>query len=90
MIHKTGETIDADAESDHSCYWHIPTEQLLRHGLKYLNAADRIVENFNTQGPAGQLTFCWQPEATTDIEEKLFRNMIKISCLRIDPSPSGN
>ena len=83
-IFKTGEVIQGDESSDHTCLWHIPRAELDRIGVHYLSAADRIVQ---TQGrEAGAV---WQPEANTMIEVKLFGNMVNLACKRTDfPKPT--
>ena len=83
---KTGEPIQGDMSSDHSCTWLIPQAELNRVGVSYINAADRIVEYaddyvFDKTLPQKW----WQPESTTKISNDLFRNYIKVDCLRIDP-----
>lgn len=74
-INKTGEQILGDMTSDHQVTWHIPTYELNRMGINYLNSLDRIVD------PIDNVTY--QPESTTNIDIKLFGNQYDIACLRI-------
>ena len=74
LIIKTGEPLAGDMSSDHRTVWHLPRIELDRIGVPYISAADRIVDS---QGRV------WQPESTTQIEDKLFENQLAIQCLRI-------
>jgi hypothetical protein len=82
---KTGETVQRDMTVSHRAIWHIPKKELLRFGIHYLNALDRIVQ---IQGD--EAGFTWQPEGTTDIEVKLFGNEVDLHCLRVDPFSLGD
>ena len=79
-IHKTGELIQGDMTANHRTIWHIPRVQLDKVGVKFLSAADRIVQ---TKGREKGWT--WQPEATTMIDLKLLSNEFDLHCLRTDP-----
>jgi 2-keto-4-pentenoate hydratase/2-oxohepta-3-ene-1,7-dioic acid hydratase in catechol pathway len=73
-ISKTGEPIQEEMAANHHCTWHIPRSELLRVGLNYINAADRIVNReYN-------LEYTWMPESDTRIDEKLFGNQVDIEC----------
>jgi len=80
QITKTGETIQADMDSNHSCTWHIPKSELTRVGIAYLSPLD-IIEQI--EGP--ERGFYWQAEGTTNITVKLGGNEIDLDCLRVDP-----
>src|SRR5437899_591833 len=81
MVFKTGEPIAGDETSNHYCIWHIPRREMDRAGVAYINAADRIVNTGADINVGGT----WQPESTTKIVARLFRNQICVSCLRVDP-----
>lgn len=83
LIMKTGETIQGDMNSSHSCVWHIPYVEMERLGIHYLNPLDRIVQLEGEE--AGRV---WHPEATTEITTKMFGNHIDVACLRVDPPTS--
>lgn len=76
QITKTGETIQADMNANHSTTWHIPLRELNRVGVAYLNPLDRIIDKNG---------FWWQPEGTTNITQKLMLNEVDVDCLRVDP-----
>ena len=88
QITRTGEPIQGDMGSDHRTTWHIPARELERVGLRYLNPADRIVEDHDDMNrPLVQSIWrYWQPEADTTITSKLFENEIDVECLRVDPT----
>jgi hypothetical protein len=89
-IFKTGEPHQGDMVSDHMCTWHIPRVELDRVGVRYLNALDRLVEITDDWGnrlDQSEYRY-WHPEATTNIDVKLFMNHIDLQCLRVDP-PAG-
>ncbi len=75
IINKTGEQIVGDMTSDHKVTWHLPTYELNRMGINYLNSLDRIYD------PIEKVTY--QPESTTNIDIKLFSNQYDVACLRI-------
>lgn len=82
-IRKYGETIggqgpDGDQSASHMVTWHIPTIELKRNDIEYLNNLDRIVEDSPKR--------YWQPEATNVIVYNLLENFFDVECLRIDPS----
>lgn len=79
MIHKTGETIQGDMSSDHTCEWHIPRDELRRHGIRHINATDEIEQLEGSE--AGRR---WQPESDTQITEKLTGNHYCLTCKRSD------
>jgi hypothetical protein len=80
LITKEGEQIQGGVQTDHRTIWHIPRIELDRVGVKYINSLDRILDQ---QGRY------WQPEATTQITDKLFENHLDLQCLRVDP-PGSN
>ena len=80
FITKGGETLQADMVTDHSCVWHIPRRELDRVGIQYLNPLDRIEQLVGRESG-----WWWQPEATTNIEVKIFSNELDLFCLRVDP-----
>lgn len=73
---KTGEQISQDMSSEVRTVWLLPRVELDRIGVNYINNLDIIIDKFNRW---------WQPEATTQITEKLLGQFIEIQCLRIDP-----
>ena len=75
-IRKTGQSLQGDMSSEHQATWHIPRTELDRQGITYINNLDRIVD---------KKLRVWQPEATTDIEVKLFEVHVDVHCLRVDP-----
>ena len=77
---KTGEPIQGEMSSDHRTTWHIPKRELLRVGVHYINATDKIEQIVGEE--AGRF---WQPESTTSITVKLFGDFVIMDCLRIDP-----
>lgn len=77
MIYKTGEPVQFDMTSNHRCVWHVPRVEMKRVGIHHLNGLDRIYDPVERRW--------WQPEGPTNITEKLFRNMYRIDCERIDP-----
>ena len=76
LIVKTGETLQGDMTSDHRTTWHLPKSELDRVGINHLNPLDRIVDSDGDY---------WQPESTTQITEKLWKQQITIDCLKVDP-----
>ena len=80
---KTGQSIQHEMSSQHSCTWHIPKSELLRVGIQYINNLDRI-EQLGSGDP-NEKGFFWEPESTTIIIVKLGGNEIDIECLRVDP-----
>ncbi len=76
IITKTGEPIAGEMTSYHRVTWHIPTCELKRVGINYLNSADRIIDE-----DEGSI---YQPESTTSITLKTFSNHQNIDCLRIE------
>lgn len=80
LISKTGEQIVGGTQSDHRCIWHIPRVEMDRVGVTYINSADRIVDQEGRY---------WQPEATTEIVDKLLELHLDLQCLRIDPPGSS-
>jgi hypothetical protein len=82
QINKTGEPIQDDMSSRHTCIWHLPRIELDRIGIKDINAADRIVE---VEVITPFETHIWQPESTTSIDTKLGNVHVDVSCLRVDP-----
>lgn len=77
-ITRTGEPIAGDETVDTRCTWHIPACELRRVGVNHLNATDRIVDEVNGTGT-------WQPEATTNITEKMFQQYLDLECLKTNP-----
>ena len=88
-ITKTGQTLQGDMVTEHKTTWHIPQVELVRAGVQYLNALDRIVEYVDDGNVPINPPRTWQPESTTLIEVKLFENWVSIECLRVDPTPPG-
>jgi hypothetical protein len=84
MIFKTGETIQGDMSADHRTTWHIPRIELDRIGIAYLNAADRIRQDFGNEKGS-----YWMPDAETRISVKLGSVEIDLDCTRVDPPRSG-
>lgn len=84
-VAKDGETIENDTSSGMRTTWFIPLRELRRHGITYLNAADRIEQL--TGKEAGRQ---WIPESTTSITESLFGNMIVVDCLVYRPRRATN
>ena len=82
-IQKGGQTLDGDMNVDHTTVWHIPTSELRRVGINYLNPAD-VIEQLTGEEKNTQ----WQPEATTTIESKLFTTHAHIACLMLKPAVS--
>lgn len=82
-IQKGGQTLDGDMNVDHNTVWHIPTSELERVGINYLNPADRIEQ---LQGK--EKGTVWQPEASTTIESKLFSTHAHVRCLMYAPAVS--
>lgn len=80
---KTSQTIQHEMSAQHSCTWHIPKSELLRVGVEYINALDRIEQLGD--GDPNEKGFFWQPESTTNIIVKLGGNEIDIETLRVDP-----
>lgn len=78
---KSGQTIQQDVTAGKTTVWHIPRVELDRVGVAYLSALDRII---------GDNGAYWQPEAPNRIEVKLFRNMINLDCVSIDPTAGNN
>lgn len=76
VISKTGEPIAGEMTSSHRVTWHIPTIELQRVGINYLNSADRIIDD--------EEGCTYQPESTTSILLKTFSNHQNIDCLRIE------
>lgn len=74
---KTGQTIQGDELSAHSCTWHIPQVEMQRTGINYFNPLDRIVDKFGRY---------WQPEAPQTISVKLFETHWDLECIRVDPT----
>ncbi len=81
LIPKSGETLEGDMNVTHTCTWHIPRVELDRVGINYLNPADRIVQLDGVERDT-----VWQPESTTGIENKMFRNHLCIQCLMLNPA----
>lgn len=81
MIHKTGEMIQRDEQTNHRVVWHIPTIELERVGVAYINPTDRIVQREGVEKG-----WTWMPEATTLISLKLLSNEWDLHCLRTDPT----
>lgn len=75
-IHKRGQPIQGDMSIDHQTIWHIPSEQLRRVGVNYINVLDRFVDKHHR---------FWQPESGQLIVTRLFENQCFISCCRVDP-----
>lgn len=73
---KTGQQLDNDVTSNHRRKLHIPTSELKRVGVNYINPLDVFIDE---QGRH------WQPESTTTIEAKLWENHLDIECLRTEP-----
>lgn len=82
-IQKAGQTLDGEMNVDHTTVWHIPTSELRRVGINYLNPAD-IIEQLEGEEKGNQ----WQPEATTSIESKLFTTHAHVACLMYKPAVS--
>jgi hypothetical protein len=79
-VNKTSESLDGDMAAGYSGVWHIPRTELDRVGIHYLNSLDRI-ERLDGKGK-GEV---WQPEATTQIDVKLFENHVDLVCLMLKP-----
>jgi hypothetical protein len=91
-ISKTGEPIQGDMTVDHRTVWHIPRTEMIRIGVRYFSALDKIVEDHDDMNqPLPQANWrYWQPEATTVIDTKLFQNSILLYCVRRDPPGVDN
>ena len=76
IISRTGESIQQDIEVDTRTVWHLPTIELERIGVAFINNLDRIVDNIGRY---------WQPEANVLIQHKLFSTHSHVHCLRVDP-----
>jgi hypothetical protein len=76
QIVKTGQTLQGDMTSDHRAPWHIPRSELDRVGVQWLNPLDRIID------PDGNT---WQPEGSTTMTEKLFKNYYVVDCYLRNP-----
>ena len=73
---KQGQWVHSEETTSHTAVWQIFVTELKRVGVTYINPLDRIVRADGSH---------WQPESTTTIDLKLFRNAVHISCLRVDP-----
>lgn len=73
-FHKAGQPIKADLASSHNITLHIPTVELTRNGVYYINVLDRFVDKHG---------WYWQPESGQTITVKLFEMHNCINCLRI-------
>lgn len=73
---KTKEPIQRDMSADYRTTFHVPTIELHRVGIHYINAADRFVKKDGSY---------WQPESDTTITVKMLDNEIDIDCVRVDP-----
>jgi hypothetical protein len=76
MITKTGQAINQDTTSEMRTIWHIPSLELERNGVNWINPLDQIRDNQNRY---------WEPESTTEIIVRLFSTQVDVQCLRIDP-----
>lgn len=79
-ISKTGQPIQGDMAASHSTRWLIPSSELVRVGVNYLNVLDRIVDQYNMY---------WQPESGQDLTLSQFENYYWVACIRVDPSPNN-
>lgn len=89
---RTGENIQGEMTADSRTVWHIPGIELKRVGIKYLNSADRIIEDHDQSNQLLTQEFWkhWQPEADVAIATKLHGNEIDIACwLRNPPVITG-
>lgn len=75
-ISKTGQAIQGEMSSLEQVVWQIPSIELARNGVNYINVLDRIVDMFNR---------FWQPESGQSVHNRLFENQIFIYCVRVDP-----
>ncbi len=77
-IRKYGEMLETGDDQSVSMLvtWHLPFQELKRHGVKHINALDRISDKTGKY---------WEPEATTVIVYDLFSLYFDIECKRIDP-----
>ncbi len=82
-IQKGGQTLDGDMNVDHTTVWHIPTSELRRVGINYLNPAD-VIEQLTGEEKGNQ----WMPLANTTIESKLFTTHAHVACLLHKPAIS--
>ena len=79
-IQKGGQTLDGDMNVNHTTVWHLPTSELRRVGVNYLNPCDQI-----EQLDGEEKGYIWEPEATTTIESKLFTTHAHVNCLLLRP-----
>ena len=82
-INKTGQTLDGDMNVGHTTRWHIPRAELDRVGINYLNPIDKVEQLDGVE--AGNF---WQPESDTQIDVKLFANMVVLDCKMLKPKIS--
>ena len=82
-IKKSGQTLDGDMNVTHTTTWHIPRVELERVGINYLNPLDQIEQLDEPE--RGNF---WQPEATTEIDVKLFGDHVCVDCLMVKPAVS--
>ncbi len=73
---KQGQQHDNDVQSDHRRTLHIPTAELKRVGVAYINPLDVFVDEQNRY---------WMPESDSRIEAKLWENHLCVPCRRTDP-----
>jgi hypothetical protein len=83
QIFKTDEPILHDMSASYRTTFHIPRITLEYVGVTYINALDRIVELSDQR----VVLRIWQPEATTQITEKLFENHYCVDCLLLQGNP---
>ena len=73
---KTGQPIQNEMSVAEFTTWQIPSFELDRNGVNYINVLDRIVDQHNRY---------WQPESGQSIDVRLFEDWVFINCVRIDP-----
>ncbi len=75
-ISKSGQPVQGEMATVEFTTWYIPSVELARNGIAYINVLDRIVDRFNR---------FWQPESSQSIDYRLFENHCFINCCRVDP-----
>ena len=75
-ITKSGEPIQGELPVLSTTVWLIPSSELARNGVPYINVLDRLVDQWNR---------FWQPESGQSISNNLYENIVRIVCVRIDP-----
>lgn len=70
----TGEPLSRSLASGDRSEWRIPVCELARVGVDYLNALDRIVDQWG---------HVWQPESTENLDIHLFDNLVNVPVRRV-------